>query len=285
MVAASKGDAGSDGDRLRLHPAQAVVLGALQGPAELLPISSSGHLVLVPELLGWSYRDLDPEMKKSFEVALHAGTACALLIALRHEVAEAVRELDRPRLVRQALTFLPPAAAASLFERPIEERLGSARSVAAAQVAGGALLALADRRPADRDRDSGTAPDALLLGLAQACALAPGVSRNGAMLTAARALRVRRRAANVISRHAALPIILAAAGLKGARLWRRGMPPELMGSFLLGALASFCSTLASSRLISMVDEARSYLPFASYRVALGGIAYLRLSRQQVRMRP
>ena len=233
--------------------------------------------MLVPELLGWSYRELDPELKKSFEVALHAGTACALLIALRHEVAEALHELDRARLVRHALTFLPPGAAAFLFERRIEEKLGSARSVAGAQVVAGALLAAADLSPAERHRDSATALDALLLGLAQACALAPGVSRNGAMLTAARALRFRRRAANVLSRHAALPIILAAAGLKGFRLWRRGMPPEIMGAFALGALASFGSTLVSTRLVSVVDEARTYMPFAAYRVALGGVALSRLS--------
>jgi undecaprenyl-diphosphatase len=272
---AASGDARGGGDHLR--PAQAIALGALQGPAELLPVSSSGHLVLVPELLGWSYGELDAETRKSFEVALHAGTALALLIALRHEVAEALRELDGARLVRHALTFLPPGAAAFLFERRIEERLGSARSVAAAQVAGGALLALADLSPAERERESADALDALVLGLAQASALAPGVSRNGAMLTAARALRFRRRSANVLSRHAALPIILAAAGLKGFRLWRRGMPRELMGSFALGALASFASTLASTRLVSMVDGARSYLPFAAYRVTLGGVALSRLS--------
>jgi undecaprenyl-diphosphatase len=282
---AAKGDEGRHGDRLRLSPAQAVALGALQGPAELLPVSSSGHLVLVPELLGWSYRELDPEMKKSFEVALHAGTALALLIALRHEVAEALGELDGARLLRHGLTFLPPGAAAFLFERRIEERLGTPASVAGAQVAAGALLAIADRSPACRDRESATAADALVLGLAQACALAPGVSRNGAMLTAARALRFRRRAANVLSRHAALPIILAAAGLKGVRLWRRGMPPEIAGAFALGALASFASTLASTRLVSMVDDARSYLPFALYRVALGGVALPRLSARQGRMGP
>jgi len=233
--------------------------------------------VLVPELLGWSYRELDPELKKSFEVALHAGTACALLIALRHEVAEVLREMDRARLLRHGLTFLPPGAAAFLFERPIEERLGSPRAVAAAQVVAGALLGAADRMPASRDREQADAIDALVLGLAQASALAPGVSRNGAMLTGARALRFRRRAANVMSRHAALPIILAAAGLKGFRLWRRGMPPEIAGAFALGAMASFVSTLASIRLVSMVDDARTYLPFAAYRVGLGAVALGRLS--------
>jgi undecaprenyl pyrophosphate phosphatase UppP len=70
---------------------EALALGVLHGPAELLPISSSGHVALVPWLCGWSYPQLDAELRKSFEVALHAGTAAALLIGLRDEVAEAAR--------------------------------------------------------------------------------------------------------------------------------------------------------------------------------------------------
>jgi undecaprenyl-diphosphatase len=260
----------------RLSLPQAIVLGALQGPAELLPVSSSGHLVLVPALLRWRYVELDDELRKAFEVALHAGTAFALMIALRREVAEAVRELDGARVTRHALTFLPPALAAALFERPIERRLGSARGVAAAQVAGGAALALADRSAAERPHEDAGAADALAIGLAQACALAPGVSRNGATLTAARLLRFERPAANRLSRHAALPIILAAAGLKGWRLSRRGLPPGLAAPFAAGAAAAFASTLASSRLVSVVDGARSYAPFAAYRIALGAAALRRL---------
>ena len=64
----------------------AVALGLLHGPAELLPVSSSAHITLVPWLLGWPYAELDPELRKAFEVVLHAGTAAALLIALRHEI-------------------------------------------------------------------------------------------------------------------------------------------------------------------------------------------------------
>jgi undecaprenyl-diphosphatase len=262
--------------RDRLPLPQAIALGLLQGPAELLPISSSGHLVLVPALLDWSYGDLDDELRKSFEVALHAGTALALLIALRHEVVAVVGEMDGGRLGRHALTFLPPAVAAFLFERPIEERLGSPRGVAAAQIAAGAALAAGDLAPARRAHEEAGAGDAFAIGLAQACALWPGVSRNGATLTAARALRFERRAANRLSRHAALPIILAAAGLKGLRLWRRGLPPGLALPFAVGAGAAFGSTLASSRLVGVVDGARSYAPFAAYRVALGAVALRRL---------
>jgi undecaprenyl-diphosphatase len=243
-----------------------------------LPVSSSGHLVLVPALLGWRYDELDAELRKAFEVALHAGTAAALLIGLRREVAEALRELDGGRVLRHALEFIPPGAAAMGLERHIEQRLGSARGVAAAQVVAGAVLGVADRAPAERgSRDAGPL-DALAIGLAQATALAPGVSRNGATLTAARLLRFERPAANRMSRHAALPIILAAAGLKGFRLARRGLPRDVAGAFAAGALASFASTLAATRLVRAMDEAPSYAPFAAYRVGLGTAALAILRR-------
>jgi undecaprenyl-diphosphatase len=233
--------------------------------------------VLVPALLGWRYGELDPELRKSFEVALHAGTAFALLIGLRREVSEALRELDRDRVVRHALEFLPPGVAAMALERTIERRLGSPRGVALAQVVAGTVLGLADRSPAQRGRERAGALDALAIGCAQAAALAPGVSRNGATLTAARLLRFERPAANRLSRHAALPIILAAAGLKGWRLARRGMERDVAGPFAAGCVASFASTLAATRLVRAMDEAPSYAPFAVYRVGLGlaGLAILR----------
>jgi undecaprenyl-diphosphatase len=263
---------------LSLSARQAAALGALQGPAELLPVSSSGHLVLVPALLGWSYDELDPELRKAFEVALHAGTAMALLIGLRREVADALRELDGERVVRHALEFLPAGVAAGALERLIEGRLGSPRQVAVAQIGAGAVLGLADRAPARRTRYQAGPLDALAIGVAQACALAPGVSRNGATLTAARLLRFERPAANRLSRHAALPIILAAAGLKGFRLARRGLARELATPFAAGALASFASTLAATRLVRAMDAAPSYLPFAAYRVGLGTAALVVLHR-------
>jgi undecaprenyl-diphosphatase len=229
-------------------------------------------------MLGWRYGELDAELRKSFEVALHAGTAAALLIGLRREVEEAVRELDGRRVLRHALEFLPPAVAAMALERTIEGRLGSPRGVALAQVGAGVVLGLADRSPAERGREQAGPRDALAIGLAQAAALAPGVSRNGATLTAARLLRFEREAANRLSRHAALPIILAAAGLKGVRLAQRGMERDVAGPFALGALASFASTLAATRLVRAMDEAPSYLPFAAYRVGLGTAALVILRR-------
>jgi undecaprenyl-diphosphatase len=241
-----------------------------------LPVSSSGHLSLVPALLGWDLEGIDPELRKAFEVALHAGTAAALAIALRDEVAGVLRTLDARRVLGITQGLAPAAAVALLFERPIEQRLGSARSVAVAQLVAGVVLALADRAPAARPIEEAGPLEHLLIGCGQAVALVPGVSRNGATLTAARLLRFERRASSVLSRHAALPVIAGATALKSVRLARRGLPRELRGAFAAGATAAFVSTIASRRLTDVMDGARSYVPFAAYRVALGGFALGRL---------
>lgn len=253
---------------------QAAALGLLQGPTELLPVSSSGHIALVPELLGWDYAELDPEARKAFEVALHVGTAAALSLVLRHEIAEVAAGLSARRLLGVALAFLPPALAAALFEQAIEGRLGSVRSVAVAQVAAGLALGLADLRPARRSYAEAGPLDHGLLGLGQAAALAPGVSRGGGSLTMLRLRGFERDAAHRLARHAALPIILAAAGLKGTRVARRRLAPELARPFMVGAAASFASTIASRRLIALMDGARSYRMIAAYRVALGVVVLL-----------
>lgn len=239
-------------------------------------MSSSGHLALVPALLGWDLGRMDPELRKSFEVALHAGTAAALALALRDEVADVLGSLDTRRVLGIGNGLAPAAVAAMAFERAIEQRLGSARSVAIAQLVAGAVLAVADRAPAERPIGDAGPLEHLLIGCGQALALVPGVSRNGATLTAARLMRFDRRASSVLSRHAALPVIAGATGLKAMRLARRGLPRELRGAFAAGAAGAFVSTLASRRLTDVMDNARSYLPFAGYRIALGAAALGRL---------
>lgn len=256
---------------------QALALGALHGPAELLPISSSGHVTAIPWLLGWRYDDLDQELRKSFEVALHAGTAAALLIALRGEVDEAMRGLDGRRLALVVLSFAPPAIVGYALERPIERHLGTPPTVAAGLVAGAIAMALADRAPQTRRHDEANAADGLWLGLAQACALVPGVSRNGATLAAARLRRFTRADANRLSRHAALPVIAGATVLKGLRLSRRGLEPGTGVAFAAGAAASFVSTLASTWVIREVERDRSLLPYAVYRMALAAAMLRRLA--------
>jgi undecaprenyl-diphosphatase len=258
---------------------QALLLGALQGPTELLPVSSSGHLVLVPRLLGWHYAELDPELRKSFEVALHAGTAAALVIGLGREVGEYLRDFGVHNVVTLGLSFAPAAVVAYLFERPIERRLGEPLPVVLGLAAGSLTMALADRRPERRTRDDATALDALAIGTAQAFALVPGVSRNGATLAAARLRRFTRRDANVISRQIALPVIVGAVALKGSRLLTRGgLPPGMARAFAAGAAGAFASSLVSLRLIAMLERSRSLLPYALYRWALAGVTGAKLLR-------
>jgi undecaprenyl-diphosphatase len=263
----------------RLTLGQALILGALHGPAELLPISSSGHVSLIPWLLGWEYDSLDSELRKAFEVALHAGTAAALLITLRSEVDEAVRGMDARIATLVTLSFVPPAIVGYALERPIERRLGTPPTVAIGLICGSLVMAWADRSPQNRSSLQAGAADALWLGVAQACALIPGVSRNGATLAAARIRRFTREDANRLSRHVALPVIAGATLLKSTRLVRRGLPPKARLPFAVGAAASFASTLGSTWLIHQVERDRSLLPYAAYRIGLATVVLARLRRR------
>jgi undecaprenyl-diphosphatase len=254
----------------------AVALGVLHGPAELLPISSSGHVTLVPWLAGWGYGELDGELRKAFEVALHAGTAAALLIALRDEVTDAATHLDRRRVELVVLSFLPPALVAATLERPIERHLGTPGTIAAGLVLGSLVMLAADRSPQVRERADADWRDALALGVAQASALMPGVSRNGATLAAARFRGFTRPEANALSRHVALPIIAAATVLKGTRLFKRGVPPGTSLAFAAGTGASFASTLGSTWIIRQVERDRALWPYAAYRLALAAAVVRRI---------
>lgn len=246
-----------------------MILGLVQGPTELLPVSSSAHLAMLPRLAGWDWERLDPEMRKSFEVALHAGAAMALLLTRRHEIADEFVHFDARRAAVLALSFIPAAFVGYRFERTIEARLGGPRSTAAGLIGGGILMALADRRPQVRGRGEAHPVDGLALGVAQAAALMPGVSRNGATLTAGRLRRFSRDQANLLSRTVALPVIIGAVALKGARLAKRGISPDQRRWLAIGVGTSFVSTMASNRLIEMVERDRALLPYSVYRIAFG----------------
>jgi undecaprenyl-diphosphatase len=270
-----------------LSLSQAVALGLLQGPTELLPISSSAHTSLIPWLARWPYVESDPELRKSFEVALHAGSGLALAIALRRELADATQELDRRHVAVVALSLAPPTAAGYALERFVERRLGGPRTIAAGLVAGAVAMALADgrgsrRQALPRRREEADPRDGLALGLAQAAALIPGVSRNGATLTAARARGFGRGAARSLSWHAALPVLLGASTLKGYRLARHGAPGDGTGALLaVGGSSAFLSTLASARLLNRNRrEGRPLLPYALYRCVLAAVVLQRLRRDR-----
>jgi undecaprenyl-diphosphatase len=256
---------------------EALALGALQGPTELVPVSSSGHLALLPWLLDWEWAEMDEELRKAFAVALHGASALALLIGSR-------RELEgtpiKRTVVLLALSSGPAAVAGLVFERPIEQRLGGPGTVAAGLLGGGLALAFSDRAPQARSlRDAGPG-DALWLGVAQAAALFPGVSRGGATLAAARLRGFKPADAQRLQRQLALPVIAGAALLKGWRLRMRRLPEDAKAIFLAGAAASFTSTLASRPLLQIAGAERSLLPYAAYRAALAAAVFARLRAQR-----
>jgi undecaprenyl-diphosphatase len=202
----------------------------------------------------------------------------ALLLGQRQLIAEELRAFDVRGALVLLLSFLPPAVVGYKFERPIERRLGGPRATAFGLLAGAAAMIAADTRPQLRGRGEAGSVDGLVLGVAQAAALAPGVSRNGITLAAARWRRFSRDQANLLSRTIALPIIVGATVLKGARLRQRGASPGLRRSMAIGAAASFASTLASQRLIGLVERDRALWPYAAYRVALATAVAVRMRR-------
>ena len=262
---------------------QAAVLGLLQGPTELLPISSSAHTALTPWLAGWPCAELDGELRKSFEVALHAGAGAALVVALRGELRHWPTLPDRRRRAGVlALALLPPALAGLGLRGQIERRLGGPRSIAAGLVVGAVAMAGADLCPASGGRacSQAGAMDGLALGIAQALALMPGVSRSGATLTAARARGFTRDAAQALSLETGLPVLLAASALEAGRLARGSGARRLSPALAAGAAAAFVSTLASAAVLRRTARGQRLLGYSLYRCLLAALIMRRLGRAQ-----
>jgi undecaprenyl-diphosphatase len=241
----------------------------LHGPAELAPVSSSAHTTLVAWRRGWRLDDLDPQTRKRFELALHAGAAAATLLARRE-----------PRTVSRRVVVaacVPPALAGALLRGPIERHLGTPATIAAALAAGGAAMAVAEHARGGRARQDARLADGLALGGAQALALIPGVSRSGAARAVARMRGFDPREAQALSDAIGIPITLAAVA-SSARA-ARGADRDTLA---LGAAAAFASTLASGALLRRVGAARSLYPFALYRVALAAAVVRRLRENGAR---
>jgi undecaprenyl-diphosphatase len=258
-----------EGPQLPLR--HAVALGLLHGPAELLPISSSGHTALLPWMRGWSYDELDPAVRKRFEVALHAGALAGLLVVARHELVHTATGLGARRIVVLALATAPAAAAGLVLQRPIERHLGRPGSIAVGLLGGSVTMAGAEHFGArDRRAQDATPLDGLALGLAQTVALIPGVSRSGATRAMARARGFASEDAQQLAFEVGLPVTLGALALKGREALRADRSE--WAPLAAGVAASFASTVA----VGSLKQAKSLLPAAAYRTALSGAVLRRL---------
>jgi undecaprenyl-diphosphatase len=255
---------------------RALVLGVLQGLGEFLPISSSGHLIAVPWLLGW------PDSGLAFDVALHLGTLAAVAGAFWKDwvrlltagargvlAGRPLADPDSRLLAYIALATIPGAVAGKLLEDWAESTFRSPALVASMMALMGVVLWLADRRANRVPGDEHVSlRDALLIGCAQALALVPGTSRSGATISMALFLGLRREAAARFSFLLALPITAGAALLKVPHLFRSGTDT---GPVILGMLAAGVSGFLAIRLLLAYVRRRDYLPFVLYRFAFAAL--------------
>ena len=262
------------------------MLGLVQGATEFAPISSSGHLILVPWLFGWDFAFRNPDLNKTFDVALHVGTFVGALVYfwrdIRRYIAAWVRSIGarRVRSVDERLSWflvigtVPGAVVGAVAEDFIEEHLGAPWLIAVMLVVFGVVLYAVDRiAKTARDLSTLRLRDALLIGAAQAVALQPGVSRSGVTITMARGLGLDRPAAARFSFLLSLPIIVGAGLFKGVDLVRNGFPPGTAAPFLWGVLASAVSGFLAIWGLLAYLRRRDFAPFAAYRVVAAAAVF------------
>jgi undecaprenyl-diphosphatase len=260
---------------------EALLLGVVQGLTEFLPISSSGHLIIVPWLQDYTFLQDHDAFNKTFDVALHAGTLVAAIAYFRAEVVVLLRgfvAVVRQRAIRTdaqrisvaiAIGTVPAVIAGGLGSSFIDEHLGEPWMIAIQLIVFGALLGYADRMPERRRLREASLRDGLYVGLAQVLALAPGTSRSGITITAGRWLGLDRDSAARFSFLLLIPAVLGATLYKAASAVHEGLPSGVAGPMVVGTVASAISGyLAISFLLRLV-RTTSYRPFVLYRYAAG----------------
>ncbi|HYY75637.1 MAG TPA: undecaprenyl-diphosphate phosphatase [Gaiellaceae bacterium] len=258
---------------------QALALGIVQGLTELLPISSSGHLILVPWLAEWEYLQTNEEFNQTFDVALHVGTLVAVVAYFRWDLARlaaAWLASVRRREIATAderiawfvvLATIPAAVVGALGEELIADNLGEPWQIALFLAAFGVILWLADRREPTREMGDLGLGTALAVGLAQSLALAPGVSRSGVTISAARFLGLDRDSAARFSFLLLVPIVFGASVWKGITDVVLGdLPPGSAGPFLVGTIAAAVSGLAAIWALLGYVRRHDYSVFVAYRL-------------------
>jgi undecaprenyl-diphosphatase len=250
---------------------QALVMGAVQGLTEFLPVSSSAHLILIPWLLNWE----DPGL--AFDVALHLGTLLALLIYYWQTWVKLIGSVVNNDAASRRLLFLlivasiPGAIIGLVLEKQAETIFRSPLLIASAMAVLGVVLWLVDKFARSRRKVSDfTAADALLIGFSQALAIVPGVSRSGATITMARALGTEREDAANFSFLMATPIIAGAGLLEARKLLGARMHAPVWWGFLASAVFGVAAIAGLIRFV----RTRTYQPFAWYRVAVAFVVFV-----------
>ncbi len=270
---------------------QAAVLGIVQGLTEFIPISSSGHLVLIPKLFGWNTFVATKGVSTAFDVALHLGTLLALLVFFRHEWIKLIQGFFRGFKHRPAdwdftsrmawllvLASIPAAIAGALLNNVIEDHLRVPAAVAICLLLGAAFMTAAEvYGKRNRGFKKINARDAGVVGFAQILALAPGVSRSGVTISAGMLDGLDREAAAHFAFLMAGPIIAGSGIYEAFKLAKNGFPAHGPGVFLAGFITAAISGFVAIGLMLKYLKSHTLLPFIIYRVALAALVFLILA--------
>jgi undecaprenyl-diphosphatase len=265
---------------------EALLLGVVQGLTEFLPISSSGHLILVPWLQDYTFLEHHDSFNKTFDVALHAGTLVAVISYFRVELGRMIagffRTLRRHEIgdgdERLAWVIvigtIPAVIAGGLGESFIEDNLGEPWMIGILLIVFGLVLLSADRRPQERSLERVRIRDGLYIGLAQVLALAPGVSRSGITISAGRYLHLDRDTAARVSFLLLAPVTAGAVVYKGYKALTEGLPHDVAGPMIVGTIAAAISGYVAIAALLALVRRHSYEPFVIYRVIAGATVLL-----------
>jgi undecaprenyl-diphosphatase len=265
----------------RLSDWQALVLGITQGLTELLPISSSGHLILVPWIADWRYLEAHPDFNKTFDVALHLGTLVAVVAYFWADVVRyvgawitsvrrrAVTTTDERLAWGVFFATIPAAIAGAAGEETIESHLGQPWQIAIFLAVFGVLLWLADRLPQRRGLEGLGIGTAFAIGVSQILALMPGVSRSGITITTGRFRGLDRDAAARFSFLLLIPVVFGAVLYKGVKhVVLQSLPAGSTGPFIVGTLAAAAVGLVAIDFLLGYVRRHDYSPFAIYRLVV-----------------
>lgn len=255
---------------------QGVVLGLVQGVTEFLPISSSGHLILVPRLLGW------PDQGLAFDAVIHLGTLLALVAYFRTELCEIAKGLfDRGGRGRRLLGLLvlgtvPAGVVGILAGKAIETHLRRPGVVMVSLVGWAIVMWVVDQSVARSRRKVNDVGEvswmgSLFVGCAQAMALVPGTSRSGITITAGQLSQMSRATAARFSFLLGIPITFAAGAMKTLEVVRHGLPQGETGPLLLGLFAAAASGFVTVWFLIRYLQRGSLTPFVIYRLILGAV--------------
>jgi undecaprenyl-diphosphatase len=265
---------------------QAFVLGIVQGITEFLPISSSGHLIVVPWLLGWDDVSADEQFKHTFDVAINVGTLLAVVSYFWRDLVRLLRSwlgtLARRSIESHddriawlvVVASVPAAVSGALGEKFFESNFGEPWQIAIFLAAFGVLLGVADRRPEVHHIEDLSMRHAVGVGLAQALALMPGVSRSGITMTAGRFLGLGRDAAARFSFLIYTPIVLGAVLYKAAKLPGEPLPADWASTFLLGIAGAALAGFAAIWSLLAYLRRHDYRPFVLYRLGAAAVIVL-----------